>query len=50
LLHVLFVLKIDGVFEKKKSQLNRVEKGCFLYIKYKFLKKIINYIFFEKKI
>jgi len=32
LLHVLFVLKIEGIFGKRKSQLKRAEKDYFLYI------------------
>ena len=31
LLHVLFILKIEGIFGRKKSQPKRAENGCFLY-------------------
>ena len=29
---MLFVLKIERMYEKRKSQLKRVEKGYFLFI------------------
>jgi len=32
LLHVLFVLKIDGIFGMRKSQPKRVKRSYFLYI------------------
>jgi len=32
LLHVLFLLKIDGIFGKRKSQLKGAERDYFLYI------------------
>jgi len=32
LLHVLFVLKIEGIFGKRKSQPKRTERDSFLYI------------------
>jgi len=32
LLHALFVLKIKGIFERKKIQPKIAERDCFLYI------------------
>jgi len=32
LLHVLFVFKIEGIFEKRKSQPKKAERGCFIYL------------------
>ena len=35
LLDVLFVPKVKGNFGKRKGQLKRAERGCFLYIQYR---------------
>jgi len=32
LLHMLFVLKIEGIFKRKKSQSKRTERCYFIYI------------------
>ena len=32
LFHILFVLKIKGMFGKRKSQFKRTERGYFLYM------------------